>query len=187
MRAALIAVLFTLTSPLFADFVNNGGFDAGSCADWTASPTPFNTPGYNQCLATGGDPGGLAILNDSPGVVPTMTQAIIGLTIGDSYTLSWEMESAYGCCSSSTVPGAGAQIDGHLWEFIVPNTQGWTHYRETFTYTGTSNLLVFSSQRNGTDTDAAFDNIQITNPEPASFGLMCGACGLLFLLRRRHS
>jgi hypothetical protein len=74
-----------------------------------------------------------------------------------------------------------------VWQFIVPNSQGWTPYSETFTYSGISNTLAFSAQLNGTDTDAGFDNIQLDSvPEPSTLALVCGACAI-FLLRRRHS
>jgi hypothetical protein len=115
-----------------------------------------------------------------------MTQSISGLAVGTTYTLAWQMQSAYRCCSSSSTPGVGAEIDGHLFEFIVPNSQtDWTDYSETFTYTGASNLLRFTGQRNGTDTDVAIDNVSITAnasgvPEPGTYllvtlGLVLGA------------
>jgi hypothetical protein len=99
------------------------------------------------------------------------------------------MASAYSCCSSPTVAGAGAQIDGNTWEFAVPNSQPWTGYSETFTYHGGSNVLTFSAQRNGTDTDAAFDNITLSAvPEPNTpllLGLfLVAAAGLGGALRR---
>ena len=166
--------------------VTNGGFDS-SCADWTFA----NTDGFTCATTTGpagqpGDPSPFAILNNSPGIIPQVTQTIAWLTNGTSYTLAWEMQSAYRCCSSSSTPGVGAEIDGHLFEFIVPNTQTtWTGYTETFTYSGVSNLLRFTAQRNGTDTDVAIDNVSITAnsssvPEPGTyllvtFGLVLGA------------
>ena len=196
----LLAVLAAAGVPAFADanLVTNGGFDSG-CSDWTGVPTSFNTTNYNECVTAlptyypnalqNGDPGGFAVLNDNPRVLTSMSQAITGLTVGTQYQLTWDMASAYSCCSSSVVPGAGAQIDGNLWQFIVPDLQPWTAYSETFTYAGGSNVLTFSAQRNGTDTDAAFDNISLSAvPEPSTpllLGLFLGlAAGLGGALRR---
>jgi hypothetical protein len=64
-------------------------------------------------------------------------------------------------------------------------------FTETFTYTGTSNTLMFSSQLNGTDQDAGFDNISITPvgsagvPEPSSFVLVGAGIAAVLLRRRR--
>jgi hypothetical protein len=119
-----------------------------------------------------------------------MSQAIGGLVVGTQYTLTWDMQSAFKCCGSTTTPGAGAQIDGNTYEFIVLNTQGWTPFSRTFTYTGASNVLTFSAQRNGTDTDAGFDNIVLTAlasgvPEPSSLALIGAGLAAVFFGRRR--
>jgi hypothetical protein len=169
--------------------VTNGGFDS-NCAGWTFT----NTDSFTCANTTGpagqtGNPSPFAVLNNAPGVVPEMTQTIGGLAVGTSYTLAWQMQSAYRCCSSSSTPGVGAEIDGHLFEFIVPNSQtAWTDHTETFTYNGVSNLLRFTSQRNGTDTDVAIDNVSITAnassvPEPGTYLLI--TLGLVLGVLRR--
>jgi hypothetical protein len=185
----LTFVAFAAALPASAGLVTNGTFDGGSCASWTASPTPFNTHFFNECSATGGNPGGFAILNDNPAVPVQMSQTIAGLSIGIQYHLTWDMEDVYNCCASGVVPGTGASIDGNLWEFVVPDGQSWQSYSETFTYTGGSNVLVFSAQRNGTDTDAGFDNIQLTAlsaPEPSTLPLVVLAGIALFGMRKHR-
>ena len=179
-RFVFILVAFIAVGlPAFADLnlVTNGTFDAG-CTNWTALPTAFNTPGFNQCTQSSpnlpaGSHGYFAVLNDYPTPIPTMTQTIIGLTVGTQYTLAWDMATAYGPYGSAT-PGAGVQIDGNTWQFPLAVNQGWTAFSETFTYAGGSNVLTFSSQLNATDTDAAFDNVSLTAavPEPSAFVLL---------------
>jgi hypothetical protein len=80
-----LAVLAAMGAPAFADvnLVTNGTFDTG-CAGWVGSPTPFDTPGFNQCVTSPsnpalqtGDPGGFVVLNDYPAVLVSMTQAIL--------------------------------------------------------------------------------------------------------------
>jgi hypothetical protein len=190
MKSVLVLVLLAVASPAFAGLVTNGAFDGGSCAGWTASPTPFNTSGYNECRATGGNPGGFAVLNDVPAVAVTMSQSLAGLVVGDQYQLTWDMESAYQGYGSYVVPGAGAKIDGNTWEFAIGNSP-WASFSETFTYTGVSNVLTFVAQDNGTDTDAGFDNIVLTDlsaggnvPEPATFALLGAGLIALGVIRR---
>src|ERR1035441_5727897 len=92
-----LAVLAVIGVPAFADInlVTNGTFDT-SCAGWAGSPTPFNRPGFNQCVISPsnpalqtGDPGGFVVLNDYPAVLVSMTQVISGLTVGTKYELTW--------------------------------------------------------------------------------------------------
>jgi len=192
MNFVRVLAMVAMIVPASAALVTNGSFDS-NCAGWTFA----NTDGFTCATGTGpasqpGNPSPFAILNNAPGPVPQMTQSIAGLTVGASYTLAWQMQSAYRCCSSSTTPGVGAEIDGHLFEFIVPNSQtAWTDYSEAFTYSGASNLLRFTSQRNGTDTDVAIDNVSITAnvtgvPEPGTYLLV--ALGLIAAgLRRARS
>jgi hypothetical protein len=130
------------------------------------------------------------VLNNYPQDVPTMTQTL-SLVVGHDYQLSWDTISAYRCCGSGI--GAGAAIDGNLWEFSVPRSQvDWVGYSRTFTYTGTSADLSFSSQRNGTDQDAGIDNVVVTDltpsggvPEPTTWPLLGSGLVVLGYIRSR--
>jgi hypothetical protein len=188
---ALSVLSFALASPAWADLVTNGSFTGGSFADWTASPTPFNTSGYNQVTTSCGTEPSCAVLNDGPNTLLTMTQTISGLVDGTTYDLTWDMKSYYTCCGSSTVAGAGAGIDGQQWLYILDNNPNWASFSDTFTYDGGSDVLTFYAQANGTDEDAAFTNIELNSegsvvPEPSSFVLMATALlGLGFVAHKR--
>jgi hypothetical protein len=182
----VLFLLGLLCMPLFGGIVTNGTFDTG-VVGWA-----FTNADGTTWRSGGGNPGGYAVLNNSPGPVPTMTQTL-DLVVGHTYQLTWDMISAYQCCSRSTTNGAGAAIDGKLWEFIVPNTQGtWVGYSQTFTYLGSSADLSFSSQRNGTDTDAGIDNVVVTDitaasgvPEPTTWALLGSGLIALGYVRSR--
>jgi hypothetical protein len=188
---ALSALFFALASPAMADLVTNGSFTGGSSADWTASPTPFNTPSNNRVTTICGTEPSCAVLNDGPNTLVTMTQTISGLVNGTTYDLTWDMESYYACCGSSTTAGAGAGIDGQQWLYILDNNPNWASFSDTFTYDGGSDVLTFYAQANGTDEDAAFTNIELNSegsvvPEPSSLVLMATALlGLGFVARKR--
>ena len=187
----LSVLFFALPSLAKADLITNGSFTGGSSTGWTASPQPFNTPSYNQVTTNCGTEPSCAVLNDGPNTLVTMTQSISGLVIGTTYELTWDMESYYRCCGSSTTAGAGAGIDGQQWLSILDNNPTWVGYSDTFTYDGGSNVLTFYAQANGTDEDAAFTDIQLDAegslvPEPSSFVLIATALlGVGLMARKR--
>jgi hypothetical protein len=179
--AAGLSLPLSATSIPAPNLVLNGDLTS-NCGSWvTVNTDKYFCQAPNPTRAIGSS-GGYVILNNNPGIVPMMSQALGGLVIGSQYALNWDMRSAFNCCNSANVPGIGVAIDGHLWQYTVLNNAPWTHYSLLFTYTGISNVLVFTAQRNGTDSDGAFDNIVVSPtgvPEPASFSLLLG--GLLSL------
>ena len=153
MRHLLLTLLLSAGSA-FGGLVTNGTFD-NNCADW-------NYAGFgNFCDTTGGNPTPALVLNDAPGPVPLGSQSIAGLVVGDSYEITLDAKTYFNCCNNPVIPGAGVAIDGHQFDFLVTNNQPWITYTFDFTYDGGSDNLVLSSQRNGTDSDAEFDNVDI--------------------------
>jgi hypothetical protein len=178
------AILLLCVSPVFAGMVTNGTFDSG-CIGWALSQTDGFT-----CSATEGNPGFALILNNAPGPVPQASQTISGLQVGAVYQITLDGKSHYNCCNSATAPGSGVAIDGNQFDFLIVNSQPWTTYSFQFTYTGVSDVLVISSQRNGTDADGEFDNVDINQvgtaaPEPGSLLSLGGGLAALLGLRRK--
>lgn len=186
-------LLCVLVLPLSAaNLVTNGTFDT-NCLGWATVNTDgsFCQVGAGQTLGPG-NPGGWVSLNNAPNPIPMMSQVISGLAVGTQYILTWDMQSAFHCCGNPSQPGVSVAIDGNTYLFTVHNSDVWgatPMFSRTFTYTGASNLLVFSTQLNGTDQDAGFDNIAINAvaagvPEPGSWMLV--AAGITALLFRRR-
>lgn len=158
-----------------AQLVTNGTFDTGT-AGWTISQDDGFTWSSNE-----GNSGGALILNNGPGPVPQALQMISGLVVGANYEITLDARTHYNCCNSAVTPGAGVSIDGHQFDFTIQNQQPWTQYKFDFQYTGFSNNLILSAQRNGTDSDGMFDNVSITAsvPEPETYAMLLAGLGLL--------
>ena len=182
---ALYLILLLCVSPAFAGLVTNGTFD-NNCLGWTLAQVDGFT-----CSPTEGNPAYALVLNNAPGPVPQASQTIAGLQVGDVYQITIDGKTHYNCCNDPTTPGAGVSIDGNQFDFLIVNGQPWTTYTFQFTYSGGSNVLVISAQRNGTDSDGEFDNVDINPvqsesgvPEPGSLFLLAGGMVGLLALRR---
>lgn len=166
------------------------GSDANLCQQGTL---PYNNPfgtnppqlGYGASGVAGDQ---WAELNNGPGAAVSLSQTISGLNVGSVYTLTWDMKSGFGCCGSSTTPGAGVSIGGNTYLFTLGNNLNWAVYSVGFIYTGPTTLSLLA-QQNGTDTDAGFDNVSITpGPEPSTLLLLgLGSAGLVAFRRFRRA
>jgi hypothetical protein len=152
--ASTFHLLESGTPPL----VVNGAFDTSATA-WTVS----NVDGSGGWFASGGNPGGYFILNDSPGPAdPTISQTIVGLEVGRRYRVSGQYRSEYSSFGDPAALSFGVAVDGVLLgELARPAGTGWQPFAFDFTATSTSATLAISAERNGDDSSYGIDNIAL--------------------------
>ncbi len=162
-----------------ANLVVNGDFSNsvpsnGTGGGWTSSHIDY-VGGWHS---TGGNPGGMFILNDngSAGSDPQIVQTITGLTPGAQYTLSGDYASWYITGNN----GFGLDIDGsNVTKLNRTATKVWTPFSLTINAASTEMSIRFRAEIDGGDNDFAIDNISLVAvPEPASIAAV-SALGLL--------
>jgi len=112
--------------------------------------------------------------------ISSISQTLTGLTAGTTYTLSFDLahRPGYGLNAVSVA------FDGNQIFALTPTSDAWTTYTATFTATGASGLLSFSTSDNRADNDSGLDRVFISGeqgavPEPASWAMMLGGLGLV--------
>ncbi|MDA0835528.1 MAG: PEP-CTERM sorting domain-containing protein [Planctomycetota bacterium] len=172
--------------------------------------TPFATPNLGTIVSGGwvfknqsgvvgtdGNPGQYARLESlgSPSNDPSIEQAVTGLTIGHTYTVSWDLALRVNFEGAGTGRSFGVFLDNFAFgnallfdEYL--NDEVYKSDSVNFIATSTSHTLIFAgeldSRTNGGvgDTDVSYriDNIALTSavPEPSTIALLLtGGVGLV--------
>jgi hypothetical protein len=128
--------------------------------------------------------------------VGTISQMLSGLTIGDTYAVTFyqaaaEQTNFSGAISEQWQVGLGGSTKtAAIMNYNGGNWVGWEQETVDFSATSTSELLSFLSiglPGNGAPPFALLDGVSVQDvPEPAAFGMLgFGALGLMVLARRR--
>jgi hypothetical protein len=106
----------------------------------------------------------------------TISQTVNGLTVGDTYTLSFYLEQRPGNGQNPVTVSVGSTA----YSAVTPTGSGWDLYTDTFTATSTSELLTFSvyNPQSG-DNDTGLAGVSIHVPEGGASSLYALLAGLV--------
>jgi len=145
------------------EIIVNGDFETN--AGWVL---PNSTSGYS----TPGNPGRYMYLNWGGGAStdPTAQQPMMGLIVGNTYTISGDLRNITGCCGAVVgAPALAIDIDGVQQTIINNPGPTWTAFSYNFVATASSQMLAFRAELDGADIDIGIDNINVSGPT-AGFG-----------------
>jgi hypothetical protein len=180
-------------------FVNNG---TATTTDADTRFSPANGGEHGQFLYSipgGASPqgGNFVALDGDGGYNGAITQTVTGLTVGQTYTLTFDWAAAqYADRTGATTEQIQYSLGGQTFSTaIVDNasagSNGWFTESHTFTANNTSEVLSFLSvgTPSGLPPVALLDGVSLTGgvPEPATWAMMLvGFGGLGALLRQRR-
>lgn len=178
----LIALLCAVAHWAFAQNLVNGTFDGNpSYTGWKIEVVEAAVANK----ATGGKPGGYVWLNhNAQATDPAISQTLTGLTPWAEYVVEGDFRGGDHVKLHYNQPGKdffAVDIDGQpIAIYKLPNpVTTWGRFSATFMATSASQVLRFRGEINGTDADAAIDNItvKLNNPEAQPQFLASGSEG----------
>lgn len=200
-------IAFVTSSPVLqGGLIVNGDFEVFDTNFFANYGTPVTSNGWTFSNQAGvenfGNPGRAARLesNGSSTTDPTITQVVSGLTVGESYHLSWDLALRVSFSGSGTGRSFGVFLDSQTFansifmgEYL---SSTYLMHEVNFIATATSHTLIFAGEldnrTNGglgnTDVSYRIDNIHMTvspTPEPNSLLLTGSITCVVAGFRRR--
>jgi hypothetical protein len=168
-----------------ANMITNGGFESSLVGNWTRTQpypcTSFNTTFFQEGTRS------ISIKGCNPAA--TIAQSITGLTVGETYNLSYWLKSD----SHAGSPVFSTTLGGTVLSTLNPTASfDWTQYSFDWVASNTSANLVFSALQTSNNNGWYLDNVvldvvqQVAVSEPGSMLLLgIGAMMFGFAIRER--
>lgn len=209
-----LGVILVAAGTARADFIVNGGFEPYAAPQLAPAGGSLSTPDgawtfTENAGVDSGTPGnpGKAVRLESNGLAtrdPTIAQTVSGLTVGATYTLTWDLALRFNISGSGTGRSFGVFLDSQSFPnalfFGERLLSTYATQSTSFVATSASHTLIFAGEldnrTNGgvgnTDVSYRIDNISLNAavtavPEPTSLALLGLASigGIGLRLRRR--
>lgn len=183
----LLPTLIGLAFPAAALPISNGDFSTfvpsnGSGGGWSSEIIDANG-GWRSTTSENSFENFFILNNNGGGADPALTQTLLGLSVGEFYTVTGEFESFRPNDGDPSALSFGVEIVGvALQEFMRPPALLGA-FELTFQAVSTSHVLRLTAERNGDDSAYAVDNIAVSAVPEASTGLLLGLAGLAGLVR----
>jgi hypothetical protein len=143
----------------------------------TFEVSPVNWTLTNEAYwsSAGGNPGGCVVLNNAGqvGFDPSVARIVTGLQVGRRYRLRGEFKDYFGYCPQPTEISFRVDLDGVTAYASVSQSQ-WTQLNHEWIAGSTQVTIRFRAETDGTDCDAAIDNITVTDISPPCLGDVSG-------------
>lgn len=144
------------------NLIQNGTFDE------TPSLLHWNKEIGSWSFSEGGHPGGMVGLNHngSRHSDPAISQKLVGLEVGQTYTISGDFKGgaeAHLFCKGPGTKALAVDVDGkQVADFSMPTPiYQWTSFQTRFTASDTTAVLRIRGEIDGCDCDLALDNIRV--------------------------
>jgi hypothetical protein len=196
-----------------ANLVLNGNFETGDFTNWTVDDPnnpPTDGPGVNITIDTSPYPGDSYDASlGTTGTTGTLSQTIVGLTVGATYTISFELADPGGSLASFDSSSGDEELldaafGGDAYSAFDSTTSsvpfaieygpgvgaGYISFGFTSTATSTSENLTITEEND--DTDFLLDDVSVTPqattsvPEPSSAVLILTGLAAFAARRRRR-
>lgn len=186
--AAAVASSLLTTGPAMAQAITNGSFETGNTAGWITTGSPFTLSGYSAAYD-----GTYFLWMGGYERATSIYQVVNGLTIGQTYSLSFLMASEY-----THQDQVRASVNGSGTVFTAPSNGTnccWTNWvAQSLTFTALTNSATIQFDTAGLNSggyDVGVDKIALTAvdgvPEPATWAMMLmGFAGIGFGVRRSN-